>query len=37
MTNPQPACGPVEVFSRPSLGFRCGKSILHTHNLSLFW
>ena len=24
-------------FLRPNLGFRCGKSILHTHNLSLFW
>jgi len=30
MSNPQPACGPVEVSLRPSLGFRCGKSISHT-------
>ena len=37
MSNPQPACGPVEVFLRPNLGFRCGKSTLHIRNLSLFW
>jgi len=28
------ACCPVEGFVRPSLGFRCSKSILHTDNLS---
>jgi len=27
---------PSRGFLRPSLGFRCGKSILHTDNLSLF-
>jgi len=26
----------VKGFVRPSLGFRCGKHILHTENLSLF-
>jgi len=36
MSNLRPACSPVEVFVRPSLGFRCSKSILHTDNLSLF-
>jgi len=36
MSNPQSACGQVEAFLRPRLGFRCGESILHTHNLSLF-
>ena len=30
MSNPRPACGPVEGFVRPSLGFRCSKSILYT-------
>jgi len=35
--SPQAACGPGKGFVRPSLGFRCGKSILHTANLSLFW
>jgi len=30
MSNPRPACGPVEGFVRPSLGFRCNKSILYT-------
>ena len=29
--------GPVKGFMRPSLGFRCSKSILHTDNLSVFW
>jgi len=32
-----PTRGPVEGFVRPSLGFRCSKSIPHTDNLSLFW
>ena len=31
------ACGSVEGFVRPSLGFHCSKSILHTDTLSLFW
>jgi len=30
-----PTRGPVEGFVRPSLGFRCGKSILHADKLSL--
>jgi len=34
---PWATCGPVAGFVRPSLGFRCSKSILHTDNLSLFW
>ena len=33
---PPAACGPDEGFVRPSLDFRCSKSILHTDNLSLF-
>jgi len=37
MSNLRGTCGPVEGFVRPSLGFRCSKSILHTHSLSLFW
>jgi len=37
MSNPRPACGPVEDFARRSLGFGCSKSILHTDNQSLFW
>jgi len=37
MSNPRPACGPVEGFVRPSLGFGCSRSIPHTDNLSLFW
>jgi len=37
MSNSQPACSPVEGFVRPSLGVCCSKSIIHTHNLSLFW
>ena len=39
MSNPRPwaACGPVEGFVRPSLGFGSSKSILHTDNLFLFW
>jgi len=32
-----PTRGPVESFARPSLGFRSGKSILYSDNLSLFW
>jgi len=28
MPNPRPACGPVEGFVQPSLGFRCSKSTL---------
>jgi len=27
MSNPRPACGPVEGFVRPSLGVRCSKNI----------
>jgi len=34
MSNPRAACGPVKSFVRPSLGFRCIESILHTDNLS---
>jgi len=34
---PRAACCPVEGFGRPSLGFCCSKSSLHTDNLSLFW
>jgi len=37
MSNPRAACGPVEGFVWPSLGFRCSKNILHTDNVSLFW
>jgi len=33
---PPAACGPVEGFVRPSLDFRCSKSILYTENLSYF-
>jgi len=29
--------GPIEAFVRPSWGFHCRKSILHTDNVSLFW
>ena len=29
-SNPWAACGPVKDFLRPSLGFRCSKSILYT-------
>jgi len=29
MSNPLPACGPVKRFVRPSLGFRCSRSILY--------
>jgi len=36
VSNHWPACGRVEDFVRPSIGFCCSKSILHTHNLSLF-
>jgi len=36
MSNPRPACCPIEGFVRPSLGFRCSKNILHPDNLSLF-
>jgi len=36
MSNPRAAGGPVEVILRPSLGFSCSKSILHTDNQSLF-
>jgi len=36
MSNPRAACGPVEGFVRPSLGFRCSKSILDIDNLSFF-
>jgi len=32
-----PTHSPFQGFMRPSLGFRCSKSILHTENLSLFW
>jgi len=32
-----PNRGPVEGFVRPSLGFRCSISGLHTENMSLFW
>jgi len=35
MSNLRAACGPVEGFVWPSLGFPCSKSILHSHNLSL--
>jgi len=35
MSSPWAACGLVEGFVQPSLGFHC-KSILHIHNLSLF-
>jgi len=34
---PWAACGPVEGFMRPSLGFCCSKSTLYTDNLSFFW
>jgi len=34
MSNPPVACGPVNGFVRPSLGFRCSKSILYSDNLS---
>jgi len=34
---PRAACGPVEGFMRPSLSFRCSKSISYSDNLSLFW
>jgi len=34
--DPRAACGPVEGCVRPSLGFRCSKSILYTDTLSLF-
>jgi len=37
MSNPWAACGPVEGFVWPSLGFCCSKSILYTGNLSLLW
>jgi len=36
MSNPRAAFGPVESFVRPSLGFRCSKSILYSDKLSLF-
>jgi len=32
-----PTRGPGEGFVRPSLGFRCSKSIVHTDNLFLIW
>jgi len=32
-----PTRGPTNGFVRPSLGFRCSKSILYSGNLSLFW
>ena len=35
--SPGAACGTIESFVRPSLGFCCSKSILYTDNLSLFW
>jgi len=31
MSNPRPACGPVEGFVWPSLGFRCSKCILYMY------
>jgi len=34
---PRAAWDPVNGFVRPSLGFRCSKSILRTDNLSLLW
>ena len=34
---PAAACCQVEGFVRPSSGFRCGKSIPYTDNLSLLW
>jgi len=34
MSNPRPACGPVECFVPPSLGCRCSKSMLYSDNLS---
>jgi len=37
MSNPRSACGPVEGFVRPSLGFHCSKSTLDTDSLSFFW
>jgi len=37
MSNPRAACGPVEGFVWPSIGFRCSNNILHTDNLSLCW
>jgi len=37
ISNPQAACGPVEGFVLPSLGFRCSKNILHTDNSPIFW
>jgi len=36
MSNPRAAFGSAEGFVRPSLGFRCSKSILYSDNLSLF-
>jgi len=36
MSNPRPACGLVEGFVRPSLGFLSSKSILDIDNLSFF-
>jgi len=33
----RPTRGPIEGFVRPSLGFRCSKSILYSDNPSLFW
>jgi len=36
-SSPWAACGPGECFVRPSLGFCCSRSILHTDNFSLFW
>jgi len=37
MSNTRPACGPVKVFVRLSLGFRCSISRLQSDKLSLFW
>jgi len=34
LSNPRASCRPVEGCVRPSLGFRCPRSSLHTNNLS---
>ena len=36
MSNPWPACGLVEGFVRPSLGFRCCKNVLPTETCPCF-
>ena len=36
MSNPRPACGPVECYVRPSLDCRCSKNMLYSDNLSQF-